>query len=112
LAISERLRTSENGRAAINQKLQETTIEFDVHRKDWNNASRSKDQIKQEHEQTIDTKNREINKWNQENNALQKDNGLLVLRAEEWKSKHDTKVDVELHRDAQTRLANEHYKAK
>jgi len=112
LTVTERLRLSENARSVINQKLNEATLEFDSHRKEWNGTSRSKDQIKLEIEQLVDTKHREINKWNQENNALQKDNGLLVLRAEEWKSKYETKVDVELMRNAQTRLANEHYRAK
>jgi len=34
------------------------------------------------------------------------------LRSEEWKSKYETKLDIELMRDTQTRLANEHYRAK
>jgi hypothetical protein len=108
LNFNERLMQSENGRLKINDTLKDVNLEFDDHRKDWNQSSREKDKIKLDLEHLVDERNSEIHKWNLENSALQKDNGMLAMRVEEWKIKHDTKIDVELMRDTETKLANEH----
>jgi len=112
LSANERLKLSENGRVQINDKLMDVSKEFDNHRKEWNCTSHEKDLKLKEASEEINTRRREIQKWSSENSSLQKDVEIIGIKSEELKMQLSTKIDVELMRDAQTRLANEHYRSK
>lgn len=112
LSATERLKVAENGRLQINDKLMDTSKEFDNHRKEWNLVSNDKDNKLKEANDEINSRRREIQKWSTENSSLQKHVEVVGIKVEELRMQLSTKIDVELMRDAQTRLANEHYKAK
>lgn len=112
LDANERLKVSENGRLQINDKLMASSKDFDHHRKEWNITSHEKDKKLKEANDEINTNRREIQKWSIENTSLQRDVAVIKTNVEQLEMKLSTKIDTELMRDAQTRLANEHYRSK